>query len=249
MKIKDVIEILDKFAPFKDAEHWDNVGLIVGDDNNTVTGVVLALDITNEVISYAKENNANLIITHHPVIFSPIKSINKNDIVYCLIESGIAVISSHTNLDKSIGGVNYALADSLKLCNIRPFNNRDNIGLIGDLPFKMTPDKLAVYIKQSLNSKRLSYTAGKNEIYSIAICGGAGGDYLKDAINLKIDGYLTGEVKHNIYIDAINNSYSVFTPGHHETEVLVLNYIKNYLISKSFQPRIILYEDSNIKIC
>ncbi len=120
MTIKDIYKLIDKIAPFSHQEKWDNSGMLIGDETTVVNKALLALDVTPNVISEAKSIGANLIITHHPVIFDGIKSVKGNSIPFQLINSGIGVISAHTNLDVAVNGVNKALCEAVKLCDITP---------------------------------------------------------------------------------------------------------------------------------
>mgnify|MGYP002229604867 CR=1 FL=1 len=114
----DLYSAIDQFAPFSLSMDFDNTGILVGDRHQPVSKVLLALDCTIDVVNYAKEIGAQLIITHHPVIFHPIKRVNEDSVVYHLIRSQIAVISAHTNLDIAEGGVNDVLAQAIGLQNI-----------------------------------------------------------------------------------------------------------------------------------
>lgn len=120
--IKDIYDLVDKFAPFRLSESWDNCGLIIGDYNSEVSSCVVALDITPQVLKSAIDLNTNLIITHHPVIFNPIKNIREKSIVYQLISNNIAVISAHTNLDKAKYGLSEVLAKKIGLKEIKNVN-------------------------------------------------------------------------------------------------------------------------------
>lgn len=122
LKIKDYYNAINKFAPFSLAESWDNVGLLVGNMEDQAFNVLLALDVTSKVIDEAIEKNIDLIITHHPLIFNPIKQLDSNSLVYRLAQHGIGLISAHTNLDIAKGGVNDALANALGLSNLQPLN-------------------------------------------------------------------------------------------------------------------------------
>lgn len=115
MKINEVYNWLDGLAPFKTAEKWDNSGFLAGNPDEELTGAVFALDITLPVIKEAKENGCNLIVSHHPVIFDPIKSVCAGSVAYELTVSGISAICAHTNLDMAAGGVNDVLIERLGL--------------------------------------------------------------------------------------------------------------------------------------
>ena len=115
MKVKEILDFLYGLAPKELAEDFDNVGLLVGDENAEVKGIVVTLDCFNEVIDRAEDLGTNLIVTHHPIIFSGLKSVTADSLVYKLISKGISVISMHTNLDQSQGGVNDARCEALGL--------------------------------------------------------------------------------------------------------------------------------------
>ena len=119
IKVKDVLAYLEKLYPTDTACDFDNVGLLAGDSESDITGAVVALDCDINTFSFAKKKCANLIITHHPVILEPLKSVTENDIVYKLINSGISIICMHTNLDVGNGGVNDTLCDTLELKNVK----------------------------------------------------------------------------------------------------------------------------------
>ncbi|MEI6521434.1 MAG: Nif3-like dinuclear metal center hexameric protein, partial [bacterium] len=124
MKVKDFIKIVDNFAPFNLSESWDNTGLLIGDKNTEVTGVITSLDVTDTVIDCAIENNANLIIAHHPLLFSPQKMITEDigvgSLMIKLIKNEISLIAAHTNLDKAPNGLNQYLAERIGLTQIKP---------------------------------------------------------------------------------------------------------------------------------
>lgn len=113
--VNDIYKAVDKIAPFKLAEKWDNSGLLVGNKNNTVTKVMLCLDITNEIVDEAVKKGANVLISHHPVIFNPLKRIDTNSLVSKLIKHDISAICAHTNLDMVKGGINDIIAEKLNL--------------------------------------------------------------------------------------------------------------------------------------
>ncbi|MEG1994493.1 MAG: Nif3-like dinuclear metal center hexameric protein, partial [Oscillospiraceae bacterium] len=119
--VKDILDFINSFAPFNSAEDFDNVGLLVGNKNAEVKKVLVCLDCTDEIISEAIDLGANLVITHHPVIFSPLKKMVSDSIVYRLVQNSISVISAHTNLDIAPMGVADSLAEKMELKNIQPF--------------------------------------------------------------------------------------------------------------------------------
>ncbi|MDK2801999.1 MAG: Nif3-like dinuclear metal center hexameric protein [Oscillospiraceae bacterium] len=126
IKIYDIYKYLDEIAPFKLSEKWDNTGLLIGDKTETISKIGFCMDITDEVVDRCISENISLIISHHPVIFNPIKSIPKNSIVYRIIKNNISTIAIHTNLDKSPIGTSYALAKSIGLSKIKNIDITDS---------------------------------------------------------------------------------------------------------------------------
>lgn len=221
MKVKDVLSYLESLYPPDTACDFDNVGLLVGDGECGVTAAVVALDCDVNAVSFAKENGANLIITHHPVILEPLKSVTAGSIVFRLIKEGISVISMHTNLDVGDGGVNDALCAALGLTDVKPYTAGDGYLLKSGKTDKHKPDELALHIKERLGGA-VRYTAGKKDIESVLVCSGSGGNYLNEAISGKFDALITADVKQNHFIAAINAEISLFDGGHYNTENVIV---------------------------
>lgn len=228
MTVRDIYNALDKMCPFDTACDFDNVGILVGDREQTVTKAAVMLDCTLSGIQKAKDMGAELIISHHPVIFDPLKQINENSVVYELIKSGIAQISAHTNLDVCEGGVN----DSL--CKALGFNEFDTLhcadgyqGRICRFEREKTAKEVAALAGAALSTK-IKYT-GDNKIKNLAVFSGSAGGYLYDAVNCGADGILCGDIKHNIFVDAHNMGVSVFDAGHFATEAVVIKPLCNAL--------------------
>ena len=120
--VQEIYNAIDGFAPFKRAEHWDNVGLLVGDSAAEVTGILLSLDMTADTLDEALAHGCNLIVTHHPVIFEPLKALTADSLIYRAARQGVSVICAHTNLDVADYGVNFALADKLGLSITAPLD-------------------------------------------------------------------------------------------------------------------------------
>ena len=157
--VLQIYEAIDRLAPFSLSMDFDNTGILVGDRQKKVERALLALDCTKEVLRQAKELGAQLIITHHPIIFHPIKRVNEDSLVYHLLRSDIAVISAHTNLDIAQGGVNDLLAKRIGLSDCRGLQPMDAqgtffLGRIGSLPEGMAPQQFAQYLKQRLGAQR-----------------------------------------------------------------------------------------------
>jgi dinuclear metal center YbgI/SA1388 family protein len=118
MKIKEIYDFLNEIAPFETAAQWDNTGLCVGSLGKEVDKVILSLDVTTDVINKAEQTGAQLVLTHHPLIFDGIKNIEEDSLVYTAVKSGITFLSSHTCLDKATGGVNDCLANAVGIKNL-----------------------------------------------------------------------------------------------------------------------------------
>ncbi|TFB10921.1 Nif3-like dinuclear metal center hexameric protein [Candidatus Marinimicrobia bacterium MT.SAG.3] len=139
MKISNVMEILNEWAPESDALEWDNVGLLVGSEEDELTGILVALDVTAAIANEAKELGSNLIISHHPIIFNPLYSLRKDEypasVIVQLIKNDLSLYTMHTNLDIAEGGVNETLAKRLNLKQIKPFDDSELgfLGRVGEL--------------------------------------------------------------------------------------------------------------------
>lgn len=230
----DLYSAIDQFAPFSLSMDFDNTGILVGDRHQPVSKVLLALDCTMDVVNYAKEIGAQLIITHHPVIFHPIKRVNEDSVVYHLIRSQIAVISAHTNLDIAEGGVNDVLAQAIGLQNISGLELLDPVaqsylGRIGTLSNPISASKFAALVKESLHARSVKFADAGNKIQKVALCSGSGADCLASALAAGADALLTSEVKQHEYLNAAAAAISIFDAGHFDTEDIVIETLKEKL--------------------
>lgn len=222
IKVKDVFDYLNSLYPVSDACDFDNVGLLVGDGEAVVKSAVVALDCDVNTIEFANRTGANLIITHHPVIFEPLKSVTADGTVYRLIKDGISVISMHTNLDVSAGGVNDTLCKALNLTDVKPYTAADGYRLKCGNTNIEDADSFAAFIKKSLGGA-VRYVAGESPIKSVLVCSGSGGGYISEAISGGFDALVTADVKHSHFIAAINAGISLFDGGHFDTENIIVN--------------------------
>lgn len=230
----DLYSAIDQFAPFSLSMDFDNTGILVGDRHQPVSKVLLALDCTMDVVNYAKEIGAQLIITHHPVIFHPIKRVNEDSVVYHLIRSQIAVISAHTNLDIAEGGVNDVLAQAVGLQNISGLELLDPaaqsyLGRIGTLSNSISASEFAALVKESLHARSVKFADAGNKIQKVALCFGSGADCLESALAVGADALLTSEVKQHEYLNAAAAGISIFDAGHFDTEDIVIETLKEKL--------------------
>ncbi len=235
---RDIENFLYTLAPRELAFEWDNTGALIS-TNAPVTGVLCALDITLPVVLEAKQKNCNVIVSHHPVIFSGVKRISENDIVFKLAQNGISAICMHTNLDIANGGVNDALAKKFKLDNISTFG--EGMGRIGTLPKKMQKGDFLNLCAQIFGT--CFATHATNEIKTIAVLGGSGGDFMKEAFDLGADAFVTGEAKHNVILNANHENKLLIVAGHYESEKPVVSEIAIAL--KSQYENLAIYESEN----
>lgn len=220
--VKEIYNFIDSFAPFDTAESYDNVGILVGDSSSRVTKAVVSLDITPAVVREAAELNAEVIISHHPVIFNPLKKVLSGSAVYELIGHNISAICAHTNLDKSpVFGVNTELAKAMGLDNVRVSENNE-ILFVGNTGKFFTAEEFAGLLKRNLGCESLSYTKSNNRISKVGLCSGAGGSEIFSAIGSGCDAFVTGELKHHELIAANEGGVSVFVLGHYKSEDVVI---------------------------
>ena len=223
MKISDVIERVELKYPCELAYEWDNVGLLVGDRDREVKNVVTCLDVTEDVIEFAKNVEAELIISHHPVIFSPINRINRDTktgkILLDAIENKIAIYSAHTNCDKAENGINTRLAKLLELKDIEPLEE-DGLGRIGNLEEPISMGEFARVVEKEVAAKVRFCGDTKTVVKKVAICSGAGGDVIPVAIQKGADVLVTGDTKYHQILDA-KDDINIIDAGHFGTECIV----------------------------
>lgn len=230
MTVNDILQFLDSKYPLSLAAEFDNCGLLIGDKNTKVKSGVIALDCTAETIEFAKEIGANLIVTHHPIMFSGIKKIPADSIEYRLISNGISLISMHTNLDVAAGGVNDCLCSVLGLKNVKRIPTDDFYIRIGEIE-SISPDAFAKSVSLSLNTT-VKYVAGKSDIKKVGVCSGSGGEYIDFALKSGADAFVSADIKHHLFIDAENRGYTLIDAGHRATEEVVIETLEKQLNGK-----------------
>lgn len=359
--VQQVITLMEQLAPRSYAESWDNVGLMVGDRNAIVTGVLTTLDVTAEAISYAIEHDCNLIVSHHPLIFKGLKQLScdtaQGRMINQLIQHNIAVYSAHTNLDIAPGGLNDMLAERLGLIDIKGFIKtgedtlykittfvpenaadavriamgnagagrignyeycsfsahgegrfvgNDNshpvigeagamtvvpevqinalvdgmhlqgviktmkdvhpyeeaayevlslvepkeatqyLGRIGRLPNALDLDTFREWVQEALPEANIRFAGiAPKEIQSIALCSGAGAEFIKDAARLHVDAYVTGDVKYHDAQLAKELGLLVVDAGHFGTESIVASGLCDYLLSKDISVPVKAFTEQN----
>lgn len=222
--VSDIYEEMARMAPLELAESWDNPGLLV-DCGGPVARVLVTLDITPEVVAEAVQKGCALIVSHHPVIFSPLKRLSAQDVPYLLVRGGVSAICMHTNLDAAEGGVNDVLAGLFGMKNAVPFAG--GCGRVGDIE-PVTVPQLAQNAQKILASLcnapkagptvQVKYADTGKIVRRLAVISGAGGSMFEDALAQGADCLLTGEANHHHACDAVRLGLSLVAAGHYATE-------------------------------
>ena len=253
VKIYEVMNVMEEIAPKKLAENWDNPGLLVGNPQNEASKILVALDANERVIKKAIEIKAELIVTHHPIIFKPLKKI-RSDLsdgkkLFNLIQNNISVFSAHTNLDSAKGGVNDILAKKLELNNVNPFIIHDNdeigLGRIGKLEKEISIESFIEIVKNNLNLSYVKIVRSPNNrtIKKVALCGGAGAEFIEKASFLGADVYVTGDVKYHEGDLAKSLNINLIDAGHFATEYPIVNELANILKVAFENKDVEIFED------
>ncbi|MBQ7036991.1 MAG: Nif3-like dinuclear metal center hexameric protein [Clostridia bacterium] len=236
MRIFEITNAIEKYAPKELASSYDNVGLMLGDSNAEVSAVLLTLDVDLAVAMEAKAVGAELIISHHPLIFNPVKNITadtpEGKCLLYLIENHIAVYSAHTNLDSTLGGLNDLAAQFLSLSSTVPLevNGEAGIGRIGVLPVPMKLSQLAEEIKKIYHVPHLRFVGnGERMVSKVALCTGSGGDLTLLAKDKGADVYITGDVKYNVAREADANNIGLIELGHYESEFIAVDLLEKII--------------------
>lgn len=236
--VNDVYAYLNGIAPFATQDRYDNAGFLVGDKNAVVTKIAVCLDITNAVIDEAAGLGANLIVSHHPVIFHPLKAVYAGDPVHSLIRRNISAVCAHTNLDMAKGGVSDVMLDLLDYSSDEVFEVVDEktnrgYGKIVTLDFSSETSTLAEICKRVFNCTSVRYCDNGRVLKRIAVVSGAGGseENIERCVEKDVDAIITGDVKWSSFVAAKNAGVAVIDAGHFHTE----NVICSVLVSKLSQ--------------
>ena len=219
-----IYEAMQRLAPLELAESWDNPGLLV-DCGGSVTRVLAALDITPEVAAEAKEKGCQLIVSHHPVIFSPLKRIGGQDVPFQLVRNGISAICMHTNLDAAAGGVNEVLAGLFGMREMESFaGGCGRVGGIDPIPVPQLARNAQTVLGGLCNlpasgpAVQVKFADTGKPVRRLAVISGAGGSLFEDALAMGADCLLTGEASHHHALDAARLGLSLVAAGHYATE-------------------------------
>ena len=224
VQVKEILHCLEQAAPYELAEHWDNVGLLVGDPEAKVEGVLCALDITETVVEEAAERGCNLIVAHHPVIFTSVSRVTADTvtgrILISMIRKGISGICMHTNMDCASAGVNDLLAASLGLTDVINMEAGEggNLGRVGNLPKPMTLQEFAQHVKLSLGAGGVRVADGGKPVQRVAVGGGACGKLMDYAVAKGADPFVIGDCSYDLMMKAHDIGLNLLDAGHFPTE-------------------------------
>jgi len=238
MKVRDIVAAIEEFAPLGIQEKWDNSGLCIGSPEDEVNSVLLGLDCTPELVDEAVACGADMIVTHHPLIFSGLKKISPDDLVGAAVikavKAGISIYAAHTSADKVIAGVSGAMAARLGLGNVTILDEDGDgtgLGVVGDLPEAVTAAEAVELVKErfSLKAMRASRPV-EGKISRVAMCGGSGGSLIAAAQAAGAQLYISGDISyHNFFT---KKGFMIMDIGHYESEIEIVDILFSLLRKK-----------------
>lgn len=226
IKISDIIRVLEEALPLRLQEGWDNSGLQVGIPETSCSGVLLTLDITEEILQEAVDRGCNLVVAHHPVLFKGLKRLSQETYIErCVsmaVKNDIAIYAAHTNADVAPEGLNMLLAKELGLSEVKILSagiDNSGLGAIGILEKSVAYTEYIEHLKAFFGSRQVkSSPSTPSEVYRVALCGGSGSFLAREAKRQGADVFITGEAKYNDYFDA--EGIGLITVGHYESEFI-----------------------------
>lgn len=249
--VKDVIKILEKIAPLGMALDWDNPGLQVGRTNSVVNKVLFALDLSQEVVTQAIGLDVELIITHHPVIFHKLNAVTdevwQQELLLQCAENNIAVYSMHTNWDAVKGGVNDVLVAKLGLKKVKVLDKTTQIGRVGELQ-SMTLAEFVKLVKNVLHLDAVTVVDGGKKVHKVALCGGAGMDFLPLAAAQGCDTFLTADIKYHDAQPAAFYGLNLVDGTHQATEEISMPELQKKFAKLSKLPTFLAKETRILKV-
>ena len=238
-KVKDITGVIESFAPLSIQESWDNSGLCIGSPEDKVSSVLIGLDCTPELVDEAIACGADMIVTHHPLIFSGLKKISPDnavgEAVIKAIKAGITIYAAHTNADKVIAGVSGAMAAKLGLKNVTILDDEGDgtgLGVVGDLPEALGAEEAIALVKERFGLKMMRTSLPvQGKISRVALCGGSGSSLIGAARKSGAQLYLTGDVSyHNFFTP---EDFMIMDIGHYESEIEIVDILFS-LLRKNF---------------
>lgn len=238
MKCNDIIRLIEQEFPMKYAESWDNTGFQVGNREKEVTHIFVAMDVTDENIEEAIRVGADMLITHHPMFFSPISSITADTIngrrILKMIENGICYMSTHTNYDScrmaDLAANILGMKDGVALEEIE---DGIGIGKVGRLPKEMSLKECALFVKEKFHIPSVRFFGDGNKMIKVAaICPGAGKSLVKDCHVKGAEVYITGDIDHHTGIDQADDELPIIDAGHYGIEHIYIEDMYEFLTGK-----------------
>jgi len=240
MKIKEVVATLEQFAPLPLQESYDNAGLQIGlTEGEDASGVLLCLDVTEDIVDEAEQKGCNLIVSHHPLLFRPLRHVTlASQVERALIKAvqkGINVYSAHTNLDNAQGGVNFRIAEKLGLTGVRFLQSLPTAdggsGVIGELTQPVRPAEFFQKIRETFGVEVLQHNVCRlPQIRTVALCGGAGDFLIDEAVRQGADAFLTGEMGYHRYF-GYEEQIHLAVLGHYQSEQFTIDLLFDILTS------------------
>lgn len=246
IRVKNILDFLNQIAPLMLQEEWDNSGLLIGNEDMPVKKVMLALDVTSAVIDDAITNDCNLIITHHPAIFKPLKKIRSSNVeehlIYRLIRNDISVISMHTNMDKAV--LNTLLLQKLGIVKVDEEFEYLHVGYLSE---PVSVENYKEFIKKSLNIDGVRYYDANRLCRKIGCCSGSGSSEIFQAINCGCDTYVTADIKHNFWLIAKEAGINLIDAEHFNTENILIPFL-SFELQDQFPEIEFMAAESNLPV-
>lgn len=246
MKVKELLEYLHSIAPPQFQEDYDNSGLITGNYNMNIQGVLVSLDCTEDIIDEAINLGCNVVVSHHPIIFRGLKRLNGSNYiertVIKAIKNDVAIYAIHTNLDNVfVSGVNSMISEKMGLKNLKILAPKGDLtyrgysvgaGMVGDLESPMETTAFFDSLKENMELKVIKHTAiCKSKVQKVAVCGGSGGFLLNDAKTAEADVFITSDYKYHEFFDA-DNEIIIVDIGHFESEKYTIDLLYSLIVNK-----------------
>ena len=238
-KIKDLLELLEQIAPARLSEEWDNPGLQVGSLSGEAEKIIVALDPTLEAVQEATRKNAQVLMSHHPLLFRPLSRLDRDrypgNVIALALAGSISIIAAHTNLDAAQGGINDALSFLLGLNDVKPLqaaagDGQSGLGRIGTLAEPMTLEGFSRKVREKLDAQQVRVVGNPgSRIRTAAVVGGSGGSMILSAHSMGADALVTGDVTHHQALEARSLGLAVIDAGHFCTERKALSFFAENL--------------------
>lgn len=241
MKVKDIYGYLNTIAPFEYQEEWDNSGLLIGDTEASVKKILVTLDVTDEVVDMAIQANADLIVSHHPLIFAPVKKINSQNFITSrvlkLANERINLISAHTNMDAT--GLDEVSRELLKIKKYKPIEENEKfpnqgvgIGTIGKFVDE-NGNEVDITLRDAVIRTKTGFMTDVVKVYGeldniikkVAVCTGSGKSMIENCIKNSCDLLITGDITYHDALDATARGLSIIDAGHYATEVIFIDLV------------------------